>query len=94
MLLPLCSLLAAGLTTTAQFRSLIARKQSSAARAAVEEAIEEAIAADSATPVTRLRGLGGRWKLEWSSQTADVNPFASPASVMGGALLALDPSTS
>ena len=28
--------------------------------------------------------MRGTWKLEWSSQTADVNPFATPDSVLGG----------
>lgn len=62
-----------------QLSQLMAQRQSSNNRAAVEELLE--------TLPSMSRGgdeLNGRWKLEWSSQTADVNPFATPDSVLGG----------
>ena len=50
-----------------------------------QKKVEEAIASlPAAPPAAAWSGLNGRWKLEWSSQTADVNPFATPASVLGG----------
>ena len=63
-------------------RSQLARRQSAEARKAVEAAVESLLPpmpqpVDSST-------LTGRWKLLWSSQTADVNPFAYPDSVLGG----------
>ena len=65
-----------------ELRSLLSQKQSSDARLAVEQAISSLTAA----PATGVgpSDLNGRWKLEWSSQTADVNPFAQPDEVLGG----------
>ena len=72
----------ASLMTTAEFRTLMNRRQSSAARLAVEQAID--ILLPSATPAIGVRELNGQWTLEWSSQTADVNQFATSDSMMGG----------
>ena len=64
-----------------QLKSLLTQRQSADSRAAVEEAIQSL-----ATVPLDLgpQDLSGRWRLLWSSQTADVNPFATPDEVLGG----------
>ena len=83
--LPSCSAAAHAPQAVALSRltSLLTQRQSSDGRAAVEEAIAELTA--SAAPNAEAHELNGRWRLQWSSQTADVNPFAMPDSVLGGA---------
>ena len=83
--LPSCSAaaLAPQAVALSRLTSLLTQRQSSAGRAAVEDAISEL--ATSAAPNAEARELNGRWKLQWSSQTSDVNPFAMPDSVLGGA---------
>lgn len=71
--------------TTTELAPLLGQRQSSSARRAVEVAIA------SLLPPTPLdlhpTQLNGRWKLLWSSQTADVNPFATPDEVLGGSCI-------
>ena len=72
---------AASALTTADLAPLLSRRQSSSARKAVETMI---VSLTRAPPRLRAGQLNGRWKLLWSSQTADVNPLATPDSVLGG----------
>ena len=73
---------AASALTTADLAPLLSRRQSSSAREAVETMI--ASLTPRAPPRLSAGQLNGRWKLLWSSQTADVNPLATPDSVLGG----------
>lgn len=70
------------MTLRSSLKSLITQRQSASNRAAVESTIAALAVGD--LPGVRADELNGRWKLEWSSQTADVNPFATPDSVLGG----------
>ena len=81
VLLSLCGA-AAALTTTADLAPLLSRRQSSSARKAVEAMIASLL--PRAPPRLTAGQLNGRWRLLWSSQTADVNPLATPDSVLGG----------
>ena len=76
-----CSASAALLAPLARLTATFTQRQSAAGRAAAEEAIAE-LASDP-SQVADV-DLNGRWKLMWSSQTADVNPFATPDEVLGG----------
>jgi len=75
------SLAVGRVSSLTQLKSLLTQRQSAASRAAVEEAIQSLATAplDLGPQV-----LSGRWRLLWSSQTADVNPFATPDEVLGG----------
>ena len=67
----------------AELYELMRLRQSSESRMAVEAALASLLPAGELPP-TDPTELNGRWKLLWSSQTADVNPFAQPDSVLGG----------
>jgi len=73
---------AASALTTADLAPLLTVRQSSSARKAVETMITSLT--PRAPPRLSAGQLNGRWKLLWSSQTADVNPLATPDSVLGG----------
>jgi hypothetical protein len=62
-------------------KPLLTRRQTKAARVAVEAEIASLPATSAAVSISEL---SGRWRLAWSSQTADVNPIATADSVLGG----------
>ena len=81
MMLVLCSLTPSfSPPSLGKLASLMEQRQSSANRAAIEEIIGALPAMSSSVG----DAINGRWKLRWSSQTADVNPLATPDSVLGG----------
>lgn len=82
LLLSICVCGAAAALTTADLAPLLSRRQSSSARKAVEAMIASLL--PRAPPRLTAAQLNGRWRLLWSSQTADVNPLATPDSVLGG----------
>ena len=81
------AVVAAAIVTTAfnptALKALLKQRQSAAARASVEEELAQ-VPASSPSSFPSINDLNGSWQLVWSSQTADVNPFATPDSVLGG----------
>lgn len=76
----------ASLRSRTALLSTVAQRQSRGARISVERAVAAVLA--EAKPLRfasrRADADDGVWRLLWSSQTADVNPFAHPSSVLGG----------
>ena len=70
-------------TPLTNLRRTFSQPQSAVTRAIAEEAIAELTSAGT-PPQIAASDLNGRWRLLWSSQTADVNPFATPDAVLGG----------
>ncbi|KAJ1633374.1 hypothetical protein T492DRAFT_981622 [Pavlovales sp. CCMP2436] len=74
----------ASLSARRQLLAAVSQRQSRAARNSVEKALSTVVAEAKPFFFTPANADDGVWRLLWSTQTADVNPFALPSSVLGG----------
>ena len=65
-----------------KLREAVSLRQSKEHRRTVETILEDLVQISSQKLPNA--GIDGRWRLVWSSQTAEANPFAKPSSVLGG----------
>jgi hypothetical protein len=62
----------------------VTQRQSRTARKTVEAAVEAVVSEARPLFFSSPKRDDGVWRLLWSSQTADANPWAMPSSVLGG----------
>jgi hypothetical protein len=73
-----------------KLKEAVGLRQSKNNRRVVETLLEDLVKiGDQNFP---KEGIQGRWRLVWSSQTAESNPFATPSSVLGGDCFQVFPS--